>query len=534
MTQARENYLGNPNLKRANISQEFTPEQIEEFVKCSQDPQYFIQNYIQIVNIDEGLIPFKLYDFQKDIVDLVTNERFVICKMPRQSGKTTTVASVLLWYIMFNESFNIAILAHKSQQSREILSRISLAYEHLPRWMQLGVVEWNKGNVELENGSKILAASTSASAIRGGSFNLIYLDEFAFVPSHIQEEFFASVYPTISSGKTSKVLITSTPNGLNLFYKIWNDSENKINEYKRIDVHWSDVPGRDKKWKEQTIRNTSEDQFRVEFECEFIGSSNTLISPSVLKRLVYENPISQNENYRMYEAVKQGHMYVAICDTARGVNNDYSAVVVVDVSDLPSRVVAVWQNNEISPMNFPQVIGGIAKQYNDAYILVESNDVGMTVAESLHNELEIDNVLMSCQRGRAGQILSSGFGQTGQYFGVRTTKQVKRTGCLNLKTLIENDQLIISDYKILEELTHFCQKGETYEADGGHDDLVMCLVLFGWLSIQDYFKELSNTDIRKQIQDKHNQSIEEDIMPFGFVEDGLDYSPDGYEREASW
>lgn len=535
MSQARENYLGNPNLKRANVPQEFTPEQIEEFVKCSQDPIYFIQTYIQIVNIDEGLVPFDLYDFQEDIVKLVQDERFVICKMPRQSGKTTTIAATLLWYLMFNESFSIAILAHKSQQSREILARISLAYEHLPRWLQLGVVEWNKGNVELENGSKILAASTSASAIRGGSFNLIYLDEFAFVPMHIQEEFFASVYPTISSGKTSKVLITSTPNGLNLFYKIWNDSEEGINEYKRIDVHWSDVPGRDKEWKEQTIRNTSADQFRVEFECEFIGSSNTLISPSVLKRLVYKRPITENEHYRIYEEQQKDHMYVAICDTARGVNNDYSAVVVIDVTEIPSKVVAVYQNNEISPMNFPQVIAGLARKYNNAYMLIESNDIGMSVAESLHNDLEIENVLMSAARGRAGQVLSSGFGSGGQYFGVRTTKQVKRTGCLNLKTLIENDSLFISDYKILEELTHFAQKGESYEAEGGcHDDLVMCLVLFGWLSIQDYFKELTQTDVRKHTQDQHAKMIEDDMLPFGFVEDGIEPIADGYLQEGSW
>ena len=529
MNQVRENYLGNPNLKRANVPQEFSPEQVSEFIKCSKSPLYFINNYIQIVNIDEGLIPFDLYDFQEDIVDIITEERFVICKMPRQSDKTTTVAAVLLWYIMFHESFSLAILAHKSQQSREILGRISLAYEHLPRWLQLGVVEWNKGNVELENGSKILAASTSASAIRGGSFNLIYLDEFAFVPMHIQEEFFASVYPTISSGNTSKVLITSTPNGMNLFYKIWNDSENELNDYKRIDVHWSDIPGRDEKWREMTIRNTSADQFRVEFECEFIGSSNTLISPSVLKRLVYENPIFTNESIRVFESAQKDHLYQMVVDTARGVNNDYSACVVLDITELPHRVVCVYQNNTISPMNYPVVLQSMAKQYNNAYILVESNDIGMSVVESLHNELEVENVLMSAARGRAGQVLSSGFGAGGQYFGVRTTKQVKRNGCLNLKTLIESDQLIISDFKILEELTHFTQKGESWEADGGHDDLVMCLVLYGWLSIQDYYKEITSTDIRKHIQGQSAAQHEEDMLPLGFIDDGHEDVPGGME-----
>ena len=534
--QIKENYLGNPNLKRANIPQEFTPEQVEEFVKCSQDPLYFIQEYINIVNIDEGLIKFEPYDFQKEIIELVKDERFVICKMPRQTGKTTTICAVLLWYMMFTESFNIAILAHKSSQSRDILGRIQLAYEHLPRWLQLGIVEWNKGNVELENGSKILAASTSASSIRGGSFNLIYLDEFAFVPTHVQEEFFASVYPTISSGQTSKVLITSTPNGLNLFYKLWHDSEEDLNEYKRIDVHWSDVPGRDKEWQEQTIRNTSEEQFRQEFECEFIGSTNTLISPSVLKRLVYEKPLTQNEHVRVYDEPKPKHIYTIVVDTSRGVNQDYSAFAVIDATELPHKVVCCYQNNEISPMQYPQVIQGFAKSYNEAFVLVESNDIGMAVAESLHSELEVDNVLMSAARGRAGQVLSSGFGGVGQqYLGVRTTKQVKRNGCLHLKTIIEKDQLIINDYKVLEELTHFVQKGESYEAEGGnHDDLVMCLVLYGWLCVQDYYKELISSDIRKHIQDQNAKIVEDDMIPFGFVNDGVEELPEGYAQEGSW
>tara|TARA_Y100001970_G_C14218741_1_gene851267 strand:- start:900 stop:2519 length:1620 start_codon:yes stop_codon:yes gene_type:complete len=534
--QVKENYLGNPNLKRANIPQEFTPEQVEEFIRCSQDPLYFIQEYINIVNIDEGLIPFEPYDFQKEIIELVKDERFVICKMPRQTGKTTTICAVLLWYMMFTESFNIAILAHKSSQSRDILGRIQLAYEHLPRWLQLGIVEWNKGNVELENGSKILAASTSASSIRGGSFNLIYLDEFAFVPTHVQEEFFASVYPTISSGQTSKVLITSTPNGLNLFYKLWHDSEEDLNEYKRIDVHWSDVPGRDKEWQEQTIRNTSEEQFRQEFECEFIGSTNTLISPSVLKRLVYEKPLTQNEHVRVYDEPKPKHIYTIVVDTSRGVNQDYSAFAVIDATELPHKVVCCYQNNEISPMQYPQVIQGFAKSYNEAFVLVESNDIGMAVAESLHSELEVDNVLMSAARGRAGQVLSSGFGGVGQqYLGVRTTKQVKRNGCLHLKTIIEKDQLIINDYKVLEELTHFVQKGESYEAEGGnHDDLVMCLVLYGWLCVQDYYKELISSDIRKHIQDQNAKIVEDDMIPFGFVNDGVEELPEGYAQEGSW
>jgi len=520
----RENYLGNPNLKRSNVPVEFTQEQVQEFIKCSQDPVYFITNFIQIVNIDKGLVPFELYPFQADLVEMVDDNRFVICKMPRQSGKTTTIAAIILWYVMFNENYNVAILAHKASQSREILGRIQLAYEHLPRWLQIGIEEWNKGSIVLENGSKISAASTSSSAVRGGSYNLIYLDEFAFVPSHIQEEFFASVYPTISSGQSSKVLITSTPNGLNLFYKLWVDSEENRNDYKRLDVHWSDVPGRDQEWREATIRNTSEEQFRVEFECEFIGSSNTLISPSKLRMIPFINPVWSSEHLRVYHPPDSKRLYTIIVDTARGVGGDYSAFTVIDVADVPYQICAAYQNNEIVPMVFPNVIADVASKYNNAYILVESNDIGMAVAETLHNDLEVDNVLMSSARGRAGQVLSSGFGGVGQqYLGVRTTKQVKRVGCLSLKTLIEGDRLITNDLHVLDELTRFVAQGESWGAEeGAHDDLVMTLVLFGWLSQQDYFKELTNIDIRKDIEKQHLAMIEEEVLPFGMVADGHD------------
>ena len=254
-------YNGNQNLTATSEVFEFTKEQLKEFTKCAKDPLYFIETYVQIVNIDLGLVNFNMYDFQKDIVSTCINNRFTICKLPRQSGKTTTVASLLLWYALFTENFSIAILANKQAQSFEILDRITSAFEYLPKWLQQGVVEWNKGRIELANGSKIIASATSSSAIRGTSQNLIYLDEFAFIPSNLQESFFNSVYPTISSGQTSKVIITSTPNGLNMFYKLWADSENGKNSYARVDVHWSQVPGRDAAWREQTIKNTSLEQF---------------------------------------------------------------------------------------------------------------------------------------------------------------------------------------------------------------------------------------------------------------------------------
>jgi hypothetical protein len=515
-----ETYLGNPNLKRSNVSLEYTEEQISEYLKCQKDPEYFIRTYVKIVNIDKGFIPFEPYKFQVDIIDSVTENRFVICKMPRQSGKTTTIAALLLHQAIFNIDFNIAILANKLAQAREILSRIQRAYEALPKWLQQGVVEWNKGNIELENGSKILASATSSSAIRGGSFNLIYLDEFAFVPKNLQDDFFASVYPTISSGNTSKVLITSTPNGLDMFYKIWVDSENNRNAYKRIDVHWSDVPGRDEKWKAETIQNTSEDQFRVEFECEFLGSSNTLISPSVLRRLVYKDPIRSKNNLDIYEEAQAGRVYAIVVDVSRGIGLDYSVFTVFDVTEFPYKQVAKYRDNNIEPVLFPAYVKAAGNLYNDAYVLIEINDIGGQVADIMHHEYEYENILMTNIRGASGQTIGGGFGQ-GSQLGVRTTKAVKRLGCSNLKTMIENDQLIINDFQTIKEMSSFVSKGKSYEAETGeNDDLVMTLVLFAWLVEQKYFKEVTNLDFRAKLYEEKIRGLEDSLTPFGFIEDG--------------
>jgi len=516
-----ENYLGNPNLKRANIATSFTEEQVKEWVKCANDPEYFIENYVKIVNVDLGFIPFTPYDFQKDIITQVNNNRFVICKMPRQSGKTTTIAALLLHAVLFNEEYNIAILAHKLAQAREILSRIQRAYEALPKWMQQGVVEWNKGNIELENGSKILSSATSSSAIRGGSFNLIYLDEFAFIPANLQDEFFASVYPTISSGKTTKVLITSTPNGLNMFYKLWTDSEKGRNTYKRVDVHWSDIPGRDAKWRDEQIANTSEDQFRVEFECEFVGSSNTLIPGSKLRSLTYEKPKYVSDGTSIYDEPHQDRAYAMVVDTSRGTGADYSAFVIFDISELPYKVVCKYRNKEISPLLYPRVVVGAAKKYNDAYILVEVNDVGAQVADIIHGEFEYENILSVAQMGRAGQQIGTGFGKN-VAFGVKTSKYVKRMGCSTLKDLVISDQLIVQDFDIVSELNTFVAKSQSYEAESGsHDDLVMCLVLFSWMTTQKYFRELTDMDFRRKLEDYNREMIDEELTPFGFIEDGI-------------
>jgi len=516
-------YLGNPNLKKANTAIEFTQEQILEFMKCKEDPVYFAKNYIKIVSLDEGLTQFHPYHFQEKLINNFHENRFNICKMPRQTGKSTTVVSYLLHYAVFNDSVNIGILANKAATARELLGRLQTAYENLPKWMQQGIVAWNKGSLELENGSKILAASTSASAVRGMSFNILFLDEFAFVPNHVADSFFASVYPTITSGQNTKVIIVSTPHGMNHFYRMWHDAEKSKNEYVPTDVHWSEVPGRDSKWKETTIANTSEQQFKVEFECEFLGSVDTLIAPSKLRTLIYDNPIQRNAGLDVYEPVKEDHDYVMTVDVARGVGEDYSAFVCVDITEFPHRIVAKYRNNDIKPMLFPNIIYEVAKSYNSAYILCEVNDIGDQVASILQYDLEYQNLLMCSMRGRAGQIVGQGFSGKKTQLGVKMSKTVKKVGSLNLKTLIEEDKLIFNDYEIISELTTFISKHNSFEAEEGcNDDLAMCLVIYAWLVQMDYFKELTDQDVRKRLYEEQKNQIEQDMAPFGFLNDGLD------------
>ena len=907
---ASDSYLGNPLIKKSNVAINFTAEQIQEYVKCAKDPVYFIQNYVKIVNIDLGLVTFKLYPYQQSIVESACDNRFVICKMPRQCGKTTTIVGVILWHTLFNENYNVAILAHKAAQSREILSRIQFAYEHLPKWLQQGVVEWNKGNIELENGSKILASATSSSAIRGGSFNCIsgnsnitilfdnkefditidqlnillanssrniniinneiqdilldevdldvfreqihkmvlsnnnqrknplstnnrqilnrvsshnskmygrngrnhkfsissnkrtyissssinkndfrkqykeeitfciqpndqwqtrnhvenelvrsnvlykrivqitkrpydreisfqrnknqnvessqgknsfrgnetetiycderekcaqnygmetknffspyrneknqnsfgqskqeprkntkncgktprnekngriqeknerssqgknsleqrieiktangfkkfrgirktlkqpviqlilscgnsiictpnhkisttlgwkeakgcggfyvntqyghsivdsiinanstdvfdilhvedensfyannilvhnciYLDEFAFVPNNLQEQFFASVYPTISSGSSSKVLITSTPNGLNLFYKLWADSQDGKNDYKGIEVHWSETPGRDEQWKQQTIRNTSEQQFRVEYGTEFLGSSNTLIDPAKLQTLVFTYPIKTvsyfGSDLKVYTAPIKNNKYIITVDVAHGAGLDYSICQVIDITYVPYKQVATYKNNTIHTLVFPDVIRNIAIYYNEALILVEINDIGKQVVDSLHYDLEYEGILTVDKSIAAGQKLTGGFGTRTQ-MGVRTTTQVKRIGCSNLKTLIESDKLLLCDFDTINELFRFVSTRNTFQAEDGNDDLVMGLVLFSWLINQPYFKDMSENDVHKVLVEAAMENdllsfiVDEDYMSYG--SEPIDVSPDQFD-----
>ena len=515
-----QTYLGNPNLKAKGVPVNFDKEHVKEYIKCSKNPVYFAKNYVKIINVDKGLVPFKLYKFQKDMVETFNANRFSICKLPRQSGKSTTVTAYILWLILFKDSQNIAILANKGSLARDLLGKIQFAYEYLPKWLQQGIVVWNKGNIELENSSKVVAAATSSSAIRGGSYNLIFLDEFAFVGNNLAEEFFSSVYPTISSGQTSKVIIVSTPNGMNHFYKMWTDAEEKNSQYVPIEVHWSQVPGRNEKWKKETIANTSEEQFRQEFECEFLGSAGTLIHPTKLRTLAHVTPMKKWQDVEIYEEAKEDAVYAMSVDVSRGVGLDYSAFIVVDISQMPYKLVAKFRSKEISPLLYPTIIYNVAKHYNEAYVLVEINDIGQQVADILHQDLEYENMLATSVKGRSGQQISGGFSGSSS-MGIRTTKQVKRIGCSNLKDLIEQDKFIVQDYETIVELSTFISKGGSYESEeGSHDDLVMCCVLFSWLAKQTYFRDITNTDIRQKIYDEKLRMLDDEALPFAIIDDG--------------
>lgn len=515
-----DGYLGNDRLKRVGVELSYTEEQVAEIIKCTEDPVHFIKTYVKIVNVDHGLVPFDMWPFQENMVKSFHENRFSIAKMPRQVGKTTTTVGYMLWCVLFNPDYTVGILANKGSLAREILDRLTKAYEYLPLWLQQGVVVWNKGNIELENGSKIFAYATSAAGVRGGSYNLIFLDEFAFVPHNMAQDFFQSTYPVISSGQTTKVIIVSTPNGLNQFYKMWTDAIEGRSTYKPLEVHWSQVPGRDDKWKEETIRNTSEEQFRVEFETEFIGSSATLISGTKLRSLAFHNPISSDEGLDIYEQPIPGRLYIATVDCAEGVEADYSTINVVDVTETPYRQVAKYRNNKLPLLFFPTIIYSVAKKYNEAYALIETNNIGQQVVDILHYDLEYENIYKLEHHHIKGQSISAGFKRSTS-FGIKTTKSVKKIGCANLKTLIENDKLIINDFDTIAEMNTFSRVRDSYAAEeGNNDDLVMGLVLFAWLTAQTFFKDSTSIDVRKLMLAEQNMLVDEDLAPVGIIDDG--------------
>ena len=515
-------YMGNPHLKAANVKMTYTEEQVKEYIKCASDPIYFIENYVKIVTIDEGLVDFKLYDFQKELITSFVDNRFTIAKLPRQVGKSTTTVSYLMWVVLFQPMQNIAILANKAATAREILGRLQIAYEHIPHWMQQGVKAWNKGNIELENGSRIVAGSTAEDSVRGSTYNILFLDEFAFVPHNVAEDFITSVYPTITSGKTSKIIMVSTPKGMNLFWKFWTDAVNKKNLYHPIQVHWSDVPGRDQAWADDQVKQLGKEKFNQEFNCEFLGSSDTLIASSKLGSMAFTDPLMSKNHLQVYEYPREDKSYMITVDTGRGNGLDYSAFSVFDVTTVPYKQVAKFRDPDIAAMIFPNVVYNVAMNYNRAFVLIENNDIGAQVADILHHDLEYENVFCTVGMGRGGQRISLGMRKNGK-LGVRTTAPMKSTGCSNLKTLIEGDQLLLTDFDTISELSTFVLKGKNYEAEEGrNDDLAMTLVLFAWLVAQPMFKEMTDTNVQKRLFEEREKQNEETMLPFGYHHDAKD------------
>ena len=510
-------YNGNVNLKRKGTSIEFSQDMVAEFIKCAKDPTYFAEKYIQIVHVDHGLIPISLYDYQKEIVEKITNNRRVTVVTSRQAGKTTTAVAVILHYVIFNEHKTCALLANKGDAAREILDRIKIAYEALPKWLQQGVIEWNKGSVEFENGCKIIAGATSSSAIRGKSISFLYIDETAFVENW--DEFFASVFPTISSGETTKMLYTSTPNGLNHFYKTCEGAKENINGFEYVEVPWQRVPGRDDKWKKETLAAMDNDtqKFTQEFECGFLGSSGTLIEGSKLKSMVMRNPVHETKTLKMYESPEEEKVYVLVADVSRGKGLDYSAFTVVDVTTTPYKQVCTFRDNMTTPMDYAEIIYRVISNYNNCYVLIEINDIGEQVSDILINEFEVDTLLFTEHAGRSGKRVTTGFSGKGADKGIRTTKTVKSIGCNTLKLLVEQDQLIITDFDTINELSTFSRRKNSYEAEpGAHDDTVMCLVLFAWLSTQAYFKELTDINTMQLLKEGKDEAMMESMLPMGF------------------
>lgn len=528
-------YNANPQLKSAGVPIEYTQDQLQEYAKCKRDPIYFIKTYVKIISLDHGLVPFTLYDYQVRFIESMHNNRRCIGMFPRQHGKTTTVAAYLAWYLIFNDAKTVAILANKAAAAREIMSRLQLMVENLPKWLQQGVVEWNKGSIAFENDSKAFTAATSSSGIRGKSVNFLYVDEAAIIPNTVADEFFTATYPTISAGKTTKIVLTSTPLGLNHFWKFWAEAEAGTNGFIPVRVEYTEHPEHDEKWANEQLQLLGELKYRQEVLMDFLGSAATLIRPDAIQKMAVLKPIYDKDGMTIYFPPEKGRLkegsenewevkpasYVITVDTASGVGGDASSFSIIRVDQLPYVQVARYANNKISPLLYPNVIHKLALEYNEAWVLIEINK-SEQVPYILHHELEYENIIY-VRRDSKGQVVSAGFsGQGKTQFGVMTDKKTKRMGCTMFKTLVEEGKLAIHDPLTISEISTFIEdnKGSYSADDGYHDDTVMTLVLFGWLTGNAYFKELTDVDIRTNIYKLRMDSIEQEVLPVGFRVDG--------------
>lgn len=509
-------YKANPNLIRVGATFEYSILQKLEYVKCMKNCKYFTKKYIKIISIDVGIISFKLYKYQEELIDLYQGNRFVLSMQGRQTGKTQTTAAFITWFVIFTPTKTAALLANKAAQAREILERIQLSYELLPKFLQQPVKVYNKGSMTLGNESKVFCAASSSSSIRGKSIALLYIDECAFLPNDM--EFYESTYPVISSGVDSRVIISSTPNGARgLFHKLWVESQQGLNKFERMEVPWYMVPWRTKEWAAEQVSQTSQEQFDQEHGLKFRGSQNSLLAGHVLELLPIYKPTMYGD-LKIFDEPVKGHEYFITVDTSRGVGGDYSAFVVFDISEVPYQVVATYKNNQVAPTIYPQIIKSVADKYNSAYVLIEINDIGEQVASIMYHDFEYDNLIM-CYSDKNVQRI--GFNADAR-MGVRTTVQVKSIGCSTIKTMIETGKINLKDEDMIGEFGNFIPKGKSYEAaEGSHDDLVMCCVLFAWATVQQYFIDLTDKDVKKNMQEHLYNQYMDDLLPFGFIDDGL-------------
>ena len=518
-------YLGNPNVKRAGVQEPWDEYKLTEYKKCMEDPVYFAKTYLKVIHLDKGLVPFKLYPYQERMFDHFTANRFSIVLACRQSGKSISSVAYLLWFALFHPEKTIAVLANKGATAREMLQRITLMLENLPFFLQPGCKALNKGSIEFSNNSRIIAAATSGSSIRGMSVNLLFLDEFAFVEN--AAEFYTSTYPVVSSGKDTKVIITSTANGIgNTYHKIWEGATQGVNEYKPFRVDWFDVPGRDEEWKAQTIANTSQLQFDQEFGNTFFGTGDTLIDAEILLNLRARQPIRTLESgaLKIYKEPEEGHQYVCTVDVSKGRGQDYSTFTLIDVSTNPFEQVAVYRNNKIPPLLYPNVIYKYLNAYNKAYVVVEANDQGGVVCNGLYHDLEYEEFHVT------SSIKSNGL-------GIEMNRKVKRMGCQSIKDIIENHKLTVHDEDTIMEISTFEAKGQSFEAsNGNHDDLMMNLVMFGYFAATDMFAEMTDINLKQLMYDQKIAEIDNDLPPFGFVDDGSEHMENLEQRERtqSW
>tara|TARA_X000000950_G_scaffold255390_1_gene319957 strand:+ start:3488 stop:5068 length:1581 start_codon:yes stop_codon:yes gene_type:complete len=512
-----DGYLGNTQVKRAGVDTSYTDEEMQEYIKCTKDPIHFIESYTQIISLDEGMIPFTLRGYQGKLIEHFNQNRFSVVLASRQSGKSITSCAYLLWYILFHPEVTVAVLANKGAIAREMIARIVTMLESVPFFLQPGVKILNKGNIEFGNDSKIVAAATSSSSIRGMSINMLYLDEFAFVED--AETFYTATYPVITSGKDSKVIITSTANGVgNMFHKIYESAIHEQSEYKSFTINWYDVPGRDEEWKEQTIANTSEAQFEQEYGNSFLGTGNTLVNSNTLLGLKAVEPDWNKDGVNVYERPKEGHEYICTVDVSQGRGLDYSTFTIIDVTEKPFKQVCTYRDNTLSPMLYPDLLNKYCRPYNEALIIIENNAEGGMVATQLHYDIEYPNVFVQGMT-KADDI------------GVTMSRKIKRIGCSTMKELLEENRLLVKDRATITELMTFINKGPSFEADKGYnDDMVMNLVLFSWFITTDYFYNLTDKKVKDLLYSEQQKLIEDDLLPPGVF--GTDKQEESFVDKA--